>query len=424
MPPQWPHRTPLPRPAHDPRPQRHPDFDAMNAPDPLAPPHATAPLPDMPPTALHRALNAARQEPPRPAAKAQLQRQDDALHGAPWLLTTPLPRPAADPACRGLPSPPHHGRLDRDPGPCRELPIASAQARHVGAAQADSRTTGLLRQGLDRPAGRASPPAALAPSARAAARAGHVTLAGAGPGDPELLTLKALHAIESAEVVLHDQLVSPAILALVPPSAERIDVGKRCGHHRYSQAAIIELMLELARQGRRVLRLKGGDPNIFGRGGEEAQALAAAGVAFDFIPGISAAQAASSCAGIPLTHRDHARAVVYATAHLREDGQPHAGGAEPDWAALARPGQTVVLYMGAASVDRICQRLQAHGLAPDTPAALVERASQPGQRTLLGTLQTLPARTALAALHGPAVIIVGSVVHLAEQLSPQATAVA
>ncbi|MBI5334000.1 MAG: uroporphyrinogen-III C-methyltransferase [Burkholderiales bacterium] len=265
---------------------------------------------------------------------------------------------------------------------------------------------------------------------------GHVTLAGAGPGDPELLTLKALRAIQAADMVLHDQLVSPEILALIPPQAERIDVGKTCGHHRYSQAAIIELMLALARRGRRVLRLKGGDPNIFGRGGEEAQALAAAGIPFDFIPGISAAQAAASCAGIPLTHRDHARAVVYATAHMREDGQALRDGrrdtapgpreaapaeaGEPDWAALARPEQTVVLYMGVTRLERVCARLREHGLAADTPAAVVERASRPGQRTVRGTLQTLPALAAEARVQGPALIIVGSVVQLAEVLAPSA----
>lgn len=272
---------------------------------------------------------------------------------------------------------------------------------------------------------RAAPPAApAAPQAQPGDEhpPGHVTLAGAGPGDPELLTVKALRAIQGADVVLHDQLVSPEILALIPSTAQRIDVGKTCGHHRYSQGAIIELMLGLARQGRRVLRLKGGDPNIFGRGGEEAQALAAAGIPFDFIPGISAAQAAASCAGIPLTHRDHARAVVYATAHMREDGKAAQAGedGEPDWAALARPAQTVVLYMGVNRLERVCARLRERGLAADTPAAVVERASRPRQRTVCGTLQTLPALAAEARVQGPALIIVGSVVTLAEVLAPAA----
>ena len=257
------------------------------------------------------------------------------------------------------------------------------------------------------------------PSPSSDSACGHVTLAGAGPGDPELLTVKALRAIERAEVVLIDHLVSPAIQALIPPQARRIDVGKSCGQHRYTQPAIIELMLRLARQGHRVLRLKGGDPHIFGRGGEEAQALAAAGIPFDVIPGISAAQAAAAGSGIPLTHRDHARAVVYATAHLREDGSgPACGSSEPDWAALARPGQTVVLYMGVTRLAQVCERLIAHGLPPGTPVAVVERASQPDERSLCATLSTLPARAQAAAVHGPAVIIVGTVVSLATTLAP------
>lgn len=243
-----------------------------------------------------------------------------------------------------------------------------------------------------------------------AAVPGRVTLVGAGPGDPELLTLKAARALREAQIVLYDHLVGDDVLALVPAQAQRICVGKRAGHHTLSQRAIIELMLGLARSGRPVVRLKGGDPYIFGRGGEEAQALAEAGIPFDVIPGISAAQGAAAAAGIPLTHRDHACSLVYATGHLRGEGEPCA--LDLDWPLLARPGQTTVIYMGLAMLPTICAQLVAHGLSADTPAAVVERATRSDQRTIVGTVQTLPA---LAQAHGakpPALIVVGSVVTL------------
>lgn len=242
-----------------------------------------------------------------------------------------------------------------------------------------------------------------------AAAPGRVTLVGAGPGDPELLTLKAARALREAQIVLHDHLVGDDVLALVPPQAQRICVGKRAGHHSFSQRAIIELMLGLARSGRPVVRLKGGDPYVFGRGGEEAQALAEAGIPFDVIPGISAAQGAAAAAGIPLTHRDHACTLVYATGHLRDEDECTL---DLDWPQLARPGQTTVIYMGLATLPTICAQLVAHGLDADTPAAVVERATRPDQRTIVGTVQTLPA---LALAHGakpPALIVVGSVVEL------------
>jgi uroporphyrin-III C-methyltransferase len=234
-----------------------------------------------------------------------------------------------------------------------------------------------------------------------------VTLVGAGPGDPELLTVKAARAIAAAKIVLYDRLVSAPVLALIPRDAQRIDVGKESARHTLPQEAIIELMLRLARSGRPVLRLKGGDPYIFGRGGEEAEALAAAGVPFTVIPGISAAQGAAAAAGIPLTHRDHAARVVWITGHLRAGA---ADALDLDWPSLARPGQTIVVYMGLAALPLICARLMHHGLDAHTPAALVERATLPGQRTLVGSLQSLPALAQASRAGSPALVLIGSVV--------------
>ena len=244
-----------------------------------------------------------------------------------------------------------------------------------------------------------------------------VMLVGAGPGDPELLTLKAARAIAAARTVLYDHLVSDAVLALIPPGADRIDVGKESAHHTLPQGAIIELMIGMAKAGRPVLRLKGGDPYVFGRGGEEAQALAAAGVPFEVVPGISAAQGAAAAAGIPLTHRDHAARVVWLTGHLR------AGAEDPlalDWPALARPGQTLVVYMGLAALPLLAARLIHHGLDAATPAAVIEHATLPTQRTLTGTLRTLPALAQAALVRSPALIVVGGVVALHRQLAPAA----
>ncbi len=256
------------------------------------------------------------------------------------------------------------------------------------------------------------------PTSASAAQPAPVTLVGAGPGDPDLLTVKAARALGQATLVLYDHLVSKDVLKLIRDDADLIYVGKEAGHHTLTQEGIIELMIRLARSGRAVLRLKGGDPYIFGRGGEEAQALAAAGIPFETIPGISAAQAAGALAGIPLTHRDHACSLVFATGHLREavDGEPRS--VDLDWDMLARPRQTVVIYMGLGSLAIISEQLIGHGLSPDTPAALVEKASTPQQRCLRGSLQTLPM---LARLHGvkpPALLIIGEVAALHEQLSP------
>jgi uroporphyrin-III C-methyltransferase len=247
-----------------------------------------------------------------------------------------------------------------------------------------------------------------------AVHAAKVTLVGAGPGDPELLTLKAAKALSAARLVLYDKLVGQEVLELVPRGADRICVGKECGHHTLTQEGIIELMMRLARSGRPVLRLKGGDPYVFGRGGEEVQALAANGIPFEVIPGITAAQGAAARAGIPLTHRDHAGTLVFATGHLRADGSARA--VDMDWPMLARPHQTVVIYMGVGTLPVICSQLIRHGLAPNTPAAIVERATLPGQRTLAGTLQTLPRLVLVHGVKSPALIMIGGVVALHDQL--------
>ncbi|GMV56200.1 MAG: uroporphyrin-III C-methyltransferase [Betaproteobacteria bacterium] len=237
-----------------------------------------------------------------------------------------------------------------------------------------------------------------------------VTLVGAGPGDPELLTMKAYKAIGAARLVLYDHLVSQDVLELVPQGAECVLVGKKPGQHTLRQEDIIELMRRLAWGGRPVLRLKGGDPYLFGRGGEEVEALAAYGIPVRVIPGISAAQGAAACSGIPLTHRDHATTLVFATGHRRGVDGPCT--LDLDWATLARPRQTVVIYMGVVTLPLICAQLIAHGLSPDTPAAIVERATLPEQRTLVGQIQTLPSLAQACTVRPPALIIIGDVVAL------------
>lgn len=240
---------------------------------------------------------------------------------------------------------------------------------------------------------------------------GCVTLVGAGPGDPELLTLRAVKALRGARLVLYDHLVSKEVLRYVAEDADLIYVGKESSHHTLPQEAIIDLMVRLARSGRSLVRLKGGDGFIFGRGGEEAQALAQAGIAFDVVPGITAAQGAGAYAGIPLTHRDHAATLVFATGHLRGESD-----VALDWELLARPRQTVVIYMGIGTLPIICAELQRHGLPDDTPAALVEQATLPTQRCITGTLQELPALAQQHRVRPPALIVIGGVVALQPQL--------
>jgi uroporphyrin-III C-methyltransferase / precorrin-2 dehydrogenase / sirohydrochlorin ferrochelatase len=241
--------------------------------------------------------------------------------------------------------------------------------------------------------------------------AGQVYLVGTGPGDPDLLTVKALRLMQSADVALYDNLVSAPIMALLPPEVERIYVGKRRADHAMRQEEISELLVRLARRGKRVLRLKAGDPFVFGRGGEEIETLAREDVRFEVVPGITAALGVAAYAGIPLTHRDHAQSCVLVTGNLRD------GTLDLDWEALARPRQTVVIYMGFQNLPEICRELVAHGLAPETPAAIVQQGTTEAQRVVAADLATLPARAAEAELHPPTLVIVGEVVRLRSRLA-------
>ncbi|WP_126536344.1 siroheme synthase CysG [Aerosticca soli] len=260
------------------------------------------------------------------------------------------------------------------------------------------------------------PDAALAAAEQAlagvpAARGGSVVLVGAGPGDPGLLTLRALRALNEADVIVHDRLVSAEVLELARRDAERIEVGKQAGNHHVTQDAIHAILLEHARAGRRVVRLKGGDPFVFGRGGEEMEFLHAHGVAYEVVPGITAALACAAHAGVPLTHRDHAQSVRLVTAHCKASMDTL------DWAALAHERQTLAVYMGVAGLETIQARLITHGRAPETPFALVENGSRSNQRVITGTLATLAERAALHAVQSPALLILGEVAALAPTLS-------
>lgn len=243
-----------------------------------------------------------------------------------------------------------------------------------------------------------------------AAPAGEVILVGAGPGAPGLLTLDGLRALQRADVILHDQLVSAEILALARRDAERIDVGKRGGGTHTPQAEIHALLIEHARRGQVVVRLKGGDPFIFGRGGEELQALRAAGIAYSVVPGLTAASACAAYAGIPLTHRDHAQSVRLVTAHCARSVD------RLDWAALAADRQTLAVYMAGSVLGTLRERLLAHGRAPGTPIALIENGTRGEQRVISGVLDELPALAAAHGLASPALLIIGEVAALARDL--------
>lgn len=235
---------------------------------------------------------------------------------------------------------------------------------------------------------------------------GCVYLVGAGPGDPDLLTLRAWKLMQAVDVLVYDRLVSDEILEMVPADVERVTVGKVPGNHCVPQDRINELIIARARRGERVLRLKGGDPYVFGRGGEEAEALVDAQIPFEVVPGITAAAGASSYCGIPLTHRDYAQSVTFATGHLKDDS------ANLDWQSLARPNTTLVVYMGMASLPYISRMLIAHGRAADTPVAAVHRATQAQQRIAIGTLENISDKVAEERISSPAAIIVGEVVSL------------
>ncbi|MBU4520425.1 MAG: uroporphyrinogen-III C-methyltransferase [Gammaproteobacteria bacterium] len=235
---------------------------------------------------------------------------------------------------------------------------------------------------------------------------GCVYLVGAGPGDPELLTLKAVRLLEQADVIVYDNLVSSGVLDFAAPGAQRIFAGKRRNEHTMRQEQINLLLVQLAREGKQVVRLKGGDPFVFGRGGEEMQELAAHGVDFEVIPGVTAACGVASYAGIPLTHRDHAQVAMFVTGHLKD------GSANLDWEALVRPNQTVVIYMGLNALPDICRQLMAHGAPSTRPIAAVQHGTLATQQVLTGTLADLPAKVAGSGFTSPSLLIVGDVVKL------------
>ena len=240
---------------------------------------------------------------------------------------------------------------------------------------------------------------------------GRVYLVGAGPGDPELLTLRAVRLLQQAQVVVYDHLVSSAVLEFVSPKAQRIYAGKRRNEHTLRQEEINTLLISLATQGKQVVRLKGGDPFIFGRGGEELQALAARGIDFEVVPGVTAASGVASYAGIPLTHRDYAQSCIFVTGHLKN------GTADLDWPSLVRLNQTVVIYMGLGGLPEICRQMMAHGAAPNLPIAVVQDGSIASQKVVTGTLINMPDRVARAGLKSPCLTIIGNVVKLHDELA-------
>ncbi|TXG95333.1 MAG: uroporphyrinogen-III C-methyltransferase [Rhodocyclaceae bacterium] len=246
---------------------------------------------------------------------------------------------------------------------------------------------------------------------RASSLPGTVYLVGSGPGDPELMTLKAARLVREADVIVYDHLGAENVLDLARPEAEKIYAGKEASNHALPQEEINVLLVRLAKEGKRVVRLKGGDPFIFGRGGEEIETLAEHGVPFEVVPGVTAASGCGSYAGIPLTHRDHSQICVFATGHLKD------GSVNLDWKALARPNQTVVFYMGIGGADEICRQLMENGLPADHPAAVVQHGTSRRQRVLTATLGTLAAEIDKSDIRPPALIIIGTVVTLQSRLA-------
>jgi len=280
-----------------------------------------------------------------------------------------------------------------------ESMISGPVAEHLFSAQVDEAST-LMDSLLKEAAKDGDKPPA-----------GEVYLVGTGPGDPDLLTFRALRLMQQADVVLYDRLIGDGILNLVRRDAERIYVGKLPDNHSVPQEEIGKMLIRLAQDGKRVLRLKGGDPFVFGRGGEEIEALSENGVAFQVIPGVTAAVGCASYAGIPLTHRDHAQGCVFVTGHEKD------GKLNLNWESLIQPRQTVVVYMGLSSMAAITGGFIEHGADPTTPAAVIENGTRAGQRVITGTLKSLPGKSEEADIKSPALIIVGSVVTLREKLS-------
>lgn len=233
---------------------------------------------------------------------------------------------------------------------------------------------------------------------------------GAGPGDPELLTLKAWRLIQSADVILYDRLVSPEILSLIPDNVEMVHVGKQRSNHTLPQDQINQRLVELAREGHKVVRLKGGDPFIFGRGGEEIETLAAAGVRFQVVPGITAASGCAAYAGIPLTHRDHAQSVRFITGHLKNDT------CDLPWSDFVQNNQTLVFYMGLVGLPIICRQLIGHGMTPDMPVALVSKGTTADQKVVVGTLSDIVGKVENSGVQAPTLVIIGHVVGLRSRL--------